>query len=358
MPGSQSGMIGIASEGESEQAENDYWVFLPVSEHLKVPGIMAATRVAKAETNLYTNNGTEKATLMGVDRVDFSRSAFWRDDFAQSPLGELMNQLALTTEGVLIPRYLLNKYSLRPGDNIEVAIYKLGESRRFIFKIVGAFDYFPTWYPESGPLMVGNLDYIFEQVGGEFPYEVWVDTANDINYESMLEQLDELSLRVSTAAITSEKIDLAKSRPERQGLFGLLSVGFTALAFLTTLGFLLYAYFSFRRRFIELGILRAIGLSASQMLVLLGVELAVLLGAGLGIGTLLGVGVSRFFIPYLQVGTEQTSQTPPFLIQIDWTSVLGIYFLFVLLFAVALIILAALLFKMKIFQAIKLGETA
>jgi len=42
-------------------------------------------------------------------------------------------------------------------------------------------------------------------------------------------------------------------------LLGLLSVGFITAAVLTVLGFILYAMFSFRRRFIELGMLRAVG---------------------------------------------------------------------------------------------------
>ncbi len=194
-------------------------------------------------------------------------------------------------------------------------------------------------------------------MGGEFPYEVWLSLEPKAENDVILETLNDLSLNVSYSKFTREAIQEAKLQPERQGLFGLLSVGFTALAFLTTLGFLLYAFFSFRRRFIELGILRAIGLSAGQMMVLLGVELAILLGIGLGAGTALGVGISNLFIPYLQVGTEQTAHIPPFLVQIDWSSVFQVYGLFILLFIAALAILAVLLLRMKVFQAVKLGET-
>jgi putative ABC transport system permease protein len=147
-------------------------------------------------------------------------------------------------------------------------------------------------------------------------------------------------------------------QPQRQGLFGLLSVGFVAAAILTVLGFLLYALFSFRRRFIELGILRAIGLSTSQMTVLLAAELAFLILVGMAAGTGLGVWVSSWFIPYLQVGAEAASRVPPFEVQIAWFAIFRIYILFGLLFLGALSGLTALLVRMKIFQAVKLGETA
>jgi hypothetical protein len=68
------------------------------------------------------------------------------------------------------------------------------------------------------------------------------------------------------------------------------------------------------------------------------------------------VWVSNLFIPNLQVGSEMAAKVPPFLVQIDWWAVSRIYILFGLLFVVALAILGYSLLKMKIFQAVKLGE--
>jgi putative ABC transport system permease protein len=45
-------------------------------------------------------------------------------------------------------------------------------------------------------------------------------------------------------------------------------------------------------------------------------------------------------------------------VEIAWSSILRIYALFGLLFVAALAVLVALLLRMKIFQAVKLGETA
>ena len=137
----------------------------------------------------------------------------------------------------------------------------------------------------------------------------------------------------------------------------MLSVGFLASAFLTVLGFFLYALFSFRRRFIELGTLRAVGLSAGQLTVFLTCELAFLILLGLGAGTWLGALISQVFIPSLQVGARAAEITPPFTVDIAWTAILRIYVLFAALFVGALSVLVVSLLRMKIFQAIKLGET-
>src|SRR5262249_8464706 len=132
---------------------------------------------------------------------------------------------------------------------------------------------------------------------------------------------------------------------------------FAAAALLTVLGFFLYAIFSFRRRLIELGVLRAIGLSAPQMAAFLGWELLLLLGTGVGAGTLLGIAASRVYIPYMQVGLTPETTLLPFLVIIAWPEIYRIYALFGGLFVVALIVLLAFLMRMKIFQAVKLGET-
>jgi putative ABC transport system permease protein len=93
------------------------------------------------------------------------------------------------------------------------------------------------------------------------------------------------------------------------------------------------------------------------MTTFLACELAFLILLGLGAGTYLGALISQIFIPYLQIGTDVQSMTPPFQVEIAWTAITRIYALFALLFVVALSVLVGFLLRMKIFQAIKLGET-
>jgi putative ABC transport system permease protein len=106
-----------------------------------------------------------------------------------------------------------------------------------------------------------------------------------------------------------------------------------------------------------MGVLRAIGLSAGQMARFLAWELAFLILIGVVAGTGLGVWVSHLFIPYLQVGNEISARIPPYIVEISWSSIVRIYVLFGLLFCVALGVLAGMLLRIKIFQAVKLGET-
>ena len=51
------------------------------------------------------------------------------------------------------------------------------------------------------------------------------------------------------------------------------------------------------------------------------------------------------------------AQYPPYVVEISWEPMIPIYLLYGILFFVALAILVFFLMRMRIFEAVKLGET-
>ncbi len=357
---------------------NPVYTFGPVEEHMSIQGVLGASRVGRYKTSVLISSGASlNGTFLGVDRVSFPSVAYWQNDFASQSLGALMNALGADPEGVLVPDSLLKQQNLNIGDTVILGVQSglSGVSIPINLTILGTFNLFPTWYPEDGPMFVANLDALFLQAGTQYPHEVWLKTTPKADPEGIIYAIRGYSIALDQTADQSRLVEnglntlvqnwssasinilAAQERPERQGLFGLLSVGFIASALLTVLGFLLYALFSFRRRFIEMGMLRAIGLSVKQMTMFLAAELASLILLGIGAGTLVGVFASKLFVPFLQIGSTAQANYPPFQIEIAWLSIFQIYGLFIVLFIVALVALSAVLLRMKIFQAIKLGES-
>ena len=356
-PPSAGGEGGAPTGASTTGTDGPIWTFVPVSEHYKAKDIKGATRLAKFDVRVQLQGKWQEAGFYGIDRLDFPKVAYWRRDFAPATLGALMNSLAIAGEGILLPQDFMRANTIRVGDSVQVNVTRYGLRAEMIMKVVGEFDFWPGWYPDDGPLIVGNLDYIFEQLGGQLPYDVLITIDQGVDYNALEKELRQYDINVIDWQSAREQIAVLQKLPERQGLFGVLSVGFLAAAVLTVLGFLLYTLFSFRRRFIELGTLRAIGLSSGQMTLFLAWELAFLILVGMGVGTLLGSWMSDLFIPHLQVGVRPEELTPPFLVNIAWPAIYRIYALFGALFVVALGALVTLLLRMKIFQAIKLGET-
>jgi putative ABC transport system permease protein len=282
--------------------------------------------------------------------------AYWRNDYGPESLGALMNRLADDPSSVLVERGYASRAGLRIGDHMVARMNDLDATVDVPLVVVGYINLFPTVYPEDGPFVVGNLDYIFDQEGGQFPYHVWMKVQPQATEKSVYGGLVDLGLKVFNKGFAPDAIIQERDRPERQGFFGLLSVGFVASAFLTVLGFLFYSVLSFQRRFVELGMLRAIGLSSRQLAVLLGWEQALIIGVGMLAGTVIGISASQLFIPFLQVRRAGTALMPPFVVQIAWDQIAIIYAVFGTMLLLAVIVMMALLRRMKLFQAVKLGE--
>ena len=345
-------------QAEDEEEEvGPKWLFLPVSQHLDAEGVRAATRVGayKASSTL---DGRESGTFVGIDRVDFPSVAFFRSDFASASLGGLMNHLAQDPRALLVERGFLARNALRIGDALQLKVTMSGENHTIEYIVAGTLDMFPTQYPGEETFFVGDLDYTFQQVGDEHLYDVWLATDGERSTQAIVDELKSFGFLIFDYDDARAMILKEQTQPSRQGLFGVLSVGFLAAAGLTMLGFLLYAIFSFRQRFIELGVLRAIGLSVGQMVAFLAGEQLALILTGAITGTGLGVWASRLFIPYLQVRGGQHPHTPPFVVQIAWTEIDQIYIVFGCVLFVGVALMTVLLARMRVFEAVKLGEVA
>ena len=334
------------------------WLFVPVSEHLRVNGVKAAARVGDYSVTSNIGGRQQTGRLLGIDRAELPAVAFFRNDFAQrEALGSLMNRLALKSANLLVSGDFLAQNNLKIGDPLKLTINAAGDFKTIDFTVAGRLDLFPTAYPQDGPFFIANLEYVFEQLGGLYPYDVWLTTDRSSSGEQIASDVRALGITVVTADDARALIDAEQSRPERQGLFGLLSVGFLAAAALTVLGFLVYAIVSFRRRFIELGMLRAVGLSVTQMALFLTGEQAIVILTGAGLGTVLGIAASQIFIPFLQIGASKAAMVPPFVVQIAWGQMGLIYAVFGAMFLLAVGVLIVLMRRMKVFEAVKLGES-
>ncbi|MBE2201126.1 MAG: ABC transporter permease [Anaerolinea sp.] len=355
--GQSPGGLGQPAAPTAANENEPRWLFLPVSDHLLVEGVQAAARVGEYTAVASIGGRQQSGRILGIDRIDFAPVAFYRPDFAgNESLGGLMNRLAVQPDHLLVSREFLARNSLQVGDPLRLTIGAAGEFADAPFTIAGPLDLFPTQYPQDGPFFVANLDYLHQALGGAFPYNVWLQTDTAVTTGQIIDGVRQLGFTVVTAQDARARILQEQTRPERQGLFGLLSVGFLAAAVLTVLGFLVYAVVSFHQRAIQLGMLRAIGFSVGQMAAYLAGEQALLIAAGVGLGTGLGVWASRLFIPFLQIGVGKTAVTPPFVVQIAWEQLAVIYVLFAAMFILATLILIALAARMRVFEAVKLGE--
>lgn len=349
--------LPAGTAAEEEEPEPQYYTFVPVQEHLRIPGVRSVARVGSYDAEPRVRGAIEDSKFIGVDRVDFQNTAFFRDDFATQPLGALMNALALDPAALLVPPDFLVRNSLRVGEDVLMSIDSVGVGRTPItFTVAGTFELFPHDARDGGEeLFVGNLDYFFESAGTALPYDVLVAVEPGATLDGVVDAAGTLGFLVINGEDSRQIVRLAQAQPERRGMFGLLSAGFIAASLLTIIGFVLSAVITFRSRRIQLGMLRTVGLSAWQMAGFVALEQVLLIGLGALAGSALGVVVSQLFIPFMQVGGSLASTVPPFIVRIAWRDLMLIYASLGVALVVALTIMLASLRRLKAFEAIKLG---
>ncbi|MCS7055717.1 MAG: hypothetical protein NZM18_06025 [Thermoflexales bacterium] len=344
----------------SDPNEPEYWTFLPPEGHLDIPGVIAYARAAQipAYAREYGSFGVRQV-LLGVDRLAFQRVAAeaYRDELSAQPFGALMNLLATSRDSALVSRSFLARHNLALGDPIVLIANPGRESAPITLTIRGSFDYFPivTRGQDDPVAYVANLEYIFEQLGKDLPYDVLLSVRPGVSGREVAREAAEREYLVKEVFDAQAAIREAQAQPARQGLFGVLTAGFLAATLLTAIGFVLYALVSFRRRSIALGVLRTVGLSARQMAVYLILTQAALVLLGALAGSLLGALAGALFIPFLQVGGALVNQVPPFIVRVAWDDLIVMYVAVAAALGMALSITLLLLRRLKIFEAIKLG---
>ncbi len=348
---------GPATPAPAAPAEPRF-LFVPVSEHRKVPGVLAATRVGTYDAVIQGASAGKNTQLVGIDRADFPAvvNRFERGWAGGEPLGGLMNALAKTSDGLLVSRELLTR-GVNVGDRVTALVTIAGDRREVSFRVIGTIDLWPGYYPQNGPIAVANLNYIFDSMSGQYPYDVWIARDPAVSVDAIVAGVRALGIRVLDRVDTAELIAAEQSRPQRQGLFGLLSVGFVAAGALTLLGFVLAGLVNARRRAIELGVLRALGMRGPQSGLILLIEQVTLVLAGIGCGSGIGALAATLVVPLFQVGVGAYPGTPPVVTDVALGAVAPIYAVFGVALLITLLALGAILGRMQLFQAVKLGDT-
>jgi hypothetical protein len=336
-------MYNPAALSEARVPADGAWM-LPVSSYLDVPGVTHAARVGMyPATTQISSYQSLRGTFIGIDRIDAPGVLFYRRDFGGEPLGSLMNQLGIYRDAVLIPKHLMELGRFEIGDKIPVQIvlvdlfdHKVSVDTQFT--VAGSFDTFPTFYetvtsrpairPGQNPAeseveridslptvaIVGNLDYLFELVGGPELHNLWLGIGPDADSDVMRARVEEM--RVYIRDWREARVELATqfAQPERVGTMGTLTVGFIAAAAFAAIGLLIYNYASLQERLFRFSILRAIGISRPQVVAQVAVEYIVLMVYGVAVGAGIAVWTSRLFIPYFQAAHENILRPPRMLL--------------------------------------------
>jgi len=334
---------------------------LPVDTYTQIEGVEAAARVGDYQADVLVGRDAPRVRVMAINRLDFPKVVYWREDYAPVSLGELMNRLALAPNGALVSSGLFEAMDMEMGQSLGLNIlFQEGNDWRRVpieFDVMGTFDYFPTMYEEGDlPVVVVNLDYLQTETGGVSAQYIWLNLTPGTDGERVLDQVVTISGLPLTPLDLQEMVDHDQQLLERVGIFGMLTFCFLTGAMLAGMGLLIYGFSALTGRIFRLAVLRAMGLKHEEMISVISFEYAVAMLYGLVAGLVLGAVASTLYVPFFPLTQETVVQIPPFLPFTDWNS--GIW-MAIAMGLVLSIIEGGILVRMArtpAFQALRLGS--
>ncbi len=243
---------------------------------------------------------------------------------------------------------------LEAGDLVRTQI----EGGEVDFTIVGAARYFPTMYEElPAGFLVTSRDLLLAQLNDTVqrstnPNQVLIRTDGDTPIDVLADKVPMLSGSWEAESVRQT----LKANPLALGLRGVTFFGSLLTIVLSLVGFATHFYLTVRQRDTLYGVMRAIGMSPRQLYAWIVVEQAVLILAGLILGTGLGVLLNQITLARLPVSLGDRPPIPPFMPKTDWLAIGELYLILTLAFLVILSIVTALLWRARLHRVLRIGQ--
>jgi putative ABC transport system permease protein len=218
--------------------------------------------------------------------------------------------------------------------------------------IVGLVDYFPTLDPRDGFFAITNLDPIFELVGTELPYNMWLRLDPGADGDAVLAQAERMGFPVLQWLDPAQDIYAAETQPTRRGVLGFLSVGFVSAILLTLVGSVIQSTASFSTQAVQLGSLRAMGMSGGTVASYLLSSQGIAALGGIAGGTVIGMGTTLLFLPLL----DFSGGLPPYLVRVAWNDIIFVYTVFAAVLFCVTVLTTLLLSRQHVSTLVKLGD--
>ena len=238
-------------------------------------------------------------------------------------------------------------------------------------QVVGVAEFFPTVDPRQQPFVItdlrGFVDYsnrhsrrIFGGAG-----ELWVNRdilpgdlpAALAAADRAAASLEELGLNSSRVLVAEEEAMLRGAQPlANAGWGGLLVIMFLALTLASASGIALFCWLDTRERQTEFALLRTLGSTRRQLNGVVWFNLAIVVIAGVAVGTWAGAQIGAALLPVLEVSEGGVRATPPLIFETDWRMLALAYAVLAVVSLVTVAWLALVISRLDVQRVLRAGE--
>lgn len=281
---------------------------------------------------------------------------------------------------VLVSRSLLNDFATSVGETVTVNI----ENERVDILIAGVIDYFPTLNPELSRFAFMDRNYASALINSRRisterrPNEIWVATETGIpsaeDLELLVEEIGGVAISYAATGRVSSSLgrlglrsgavvdrlrllsDVNVDPLVAEGWRALLGVAFVTVLLVTAVGFMVHTRVSFRNKRHEFALLRTMGLSMRQLMLLVLLEQTIVIGVAIALGIFMGTRLGDTIMPYLASSGQQAVVVPPMTLEIAWSGFWTTFGLLAGVFGVLVIFGLISVYRMAIHRVMRMGE--
>ena len=305
-----------------------------------------------------SSNTSSKVQLMTVVPHEFSEVIRFEDRLLPVQINNYLNALAEYTPGVILSSSFKD-YGLSLGDTVTCT---WGGNDDFDVTVLAFVDYWPGLSPykttKDGSYMdfaIMNFDYVRVVTNVE-PYQVWFKLEDNASVNDFYKSVDNAKIELTDIQARSQQIIEKKNDPMLQGMNGALTLGFIIIMIMCIIGFLIYWILSIKSRTLQFGILRAMGMKFREIIAMIVYEQVLVSGVAIFTAMFIGGVTSDLFVPLFQSIFDASKSVPEFVVLPDRGDYIKLYIIIGAMLLSAFIILGRLIKKIKISQALKLGE--
>ncbi len=332
-------------------------------------GVDKATKVYvddKITTSYQSDTqGTESdTTLMAIDTKNFGETVSnFQTELLPVHINDYLNTLGKRGDAVLVSMNYHTRYGMEIGDKLS---FTNEEGKEMDGIIYGFIPYWPGYVQETTVvnekntlvttqhyLIVGNLATV-QQNFGMRPYQVWIKGKGSSQF--IYDYAEKEGIEYTIFEDVASKLVETKNDALFQGTNGILTMSFIVILILCCTGFLIYWILSIRQRELLFGVFRAMGMSKKEIIQMLVNEQIFSTGLSLLIGTGIGLMASVWFVPLVQIFYSSTGQAVPLEVVNQGMDFVRLFSVIGIVIVVCMIILAKLISRINISQALKLGE--
>ncbi len=312
--------------------------------------------------------------LMGIHTKEFGETARLLDGLNDEHWFYALNQLAQNPDAVIISRNIADAFGVSVGDSVNYTRYspiksqedqEIGTVRGKICAVIDAFpgysryqymqDEDGKYYVQEKYLVIANYATVVSRFGLT-PYTLWMRLGANASDEQVVEHLTENNIGIGSQSSAAEQVSERRSSAMIQITNGMFTMSFLISILICSVGFLIYWIMSMKNRELLFGIYRAMGMPIKSIYGMLlneqffGSILPILAGGGVGaLGTLLFVKL----LALVYLPKKHNIAIRMFIYGGDIWKLFAVVMLVVI---ICLFVIWKLLKKMRIAEALKLGE--